>query len=168
MADDTKQADDVGTEKKGGLLRALLIPVVVGVVCTGLGFAIPVAFPALLGVEVEPKQPTEQPPTFLPFGEVVVNLNEGRMNRYLRLKITLQVSETPERILELEKEVAKQKSIMTSWLLGYLADMSMEDIRGAAGQNRLRREIHDQFNLVIFPSGDGEIQDVLFEEFNVQ
>jgi flagellar basal body-associated protein FliL len=46
--------------------------------------------------------------------------------------------------------------------------MSMEDIRGAAGQNRLRREIHDQFNLVMFPDTEGEIKDVLFEEFNVQ
>lgn len=168
MAEETKEADGVGTEKKGGLIKALLIPVVVGVVCTGLGFAIPLAFPSVLGVEPEVEKPVEHPPSFLPFGDVVVNLNEGRMNRYLRLKITLQISESPERVVELEQEVAKQRSIMTSWLLGYLADMSMEDIRGAAGQNRLRREIHDQFNLVLFPDGQGEVQDVLFEEFNVQ
>jgi flagellar basal body-associated protein FliL len=168
MADETKEADAVGADKKSGLLRTLMIPLVVGVVCAGLGFAIPMAFPSLLGVESDPVEAPPPAPSFVQFGDVVVNLNEGRMNRYLRLKITLQVAVPPEEIPQIEQEVTKHKAILTSWLLGYLADMSMEDIRGAAGQNRLRREIHDQFNLVMFPDTEGEIKDVLFEEFNVQ
>jgi flagellar basal body-associated protein FliL len=44
----------------------------------------------------------------------------------------------------------------------------MEDLRGAAGQNRLRREIQDHFNTVLFEDGYDRIREVLFEEFNVQ
>jgi flagellar basal body-associated protein FliL len=121
-----------------------------------------------LDVEPAPKHEESLEPSFVPFGEVVVNVNEGRMNRYLRMRITLQTSGGPEKEAALITHVEKKKAIMTSWLLGHLADMSMEDIRGAAGQNRLRREIHDQFNWILFPDGEHAIEDVLFEEFNVQ
>ena len=169
MAEDTAEvAEDVQEEKKGGLIKTLMIPVIVGVVCAGIGFAIPMAFPSLIGADspVEEVGPVE--PLFLKFGEVVVNLNEGGMSRYLRLGITLQVAGTAEEEPELTELIETKRSIMTSWLLGYLADMGMDDVRGAAGQNRLRREINDQFNWVLFPDGEQKVDDILFEDFNIQ
>ena len=153
---------------KPSLVKTLMIPVVVGVVCAGIGFAVPMAMPGLVGNE--PAEPTTESvdPLFLKFGEVVVNLNEARMTRYLRLGMSVQVAGTPEEEPELLELIEKKRAIMTSWLLGYLADMKMEDIRGASGQNRLRREITDQFSWVLFPEGDRIVDDVLFEEFNVQ
>lgn len=169
MSEETKEAAAETTAKKPGLLKALMIPVIVGMVCAGIGFAIPVAFPSLLGVEKhEEKEEPKVEPMFVSFGEVVVNLNEGRMNRYLRIKVTLQGLGDEEKKTKTTELVEAKKAILTSWLLGYLADMSMEDIRGAAGQNRLRREILDQFNAVLFPTGEDQFEDLLFEEFNVQ
>ena len=155
-------------ETKQGFLKGLIVTIVVGVVSGGIGFSVPVLFPALIGHESNASEPVTLEPKFIPFGEVIVNLNEGRMNRYLRLHITLQIDGDKQKEKELTDALAVNKSILHNWLLGYLADMQMDDIRGAAGQNRLRREIHDHFNWVLYPDGNGEIADVLFEEFNVQ
>lgn len=154
--------------KKPGLVKSLMIPVVIGIVCAGIGFSIPLALPGMVGGEKHVEEHVVVEPMFLPFGDVVVNLNEGRMNRYLRMSITLQLRANHDEHEAITAMLETKKSILTSWLIGYLADMSMEDIRGAAGQNRLRREIQDEFNAVLFPEGDHELEEVLFEEFNVQ
>ena len=88
------------------------------------------------------------------------------MNRYLRIGITLQVQADDEQFVT--EQLTMKKAILRSWLISYLADVSMEDIRGAAGQNRLRREIQDHFNSTLFEDGYDRIHDILFEEFNVQ
>ena len=109
---------------------------------------------------------------FLPFGEpgkdqsVVVNLDEGRMSRYLRIAITLQIPKSQEETFK--KLIEAKKIVLRNWLLSKISDLDLDDIRGAAGQNRLRREIREQFNAVLCPDGYDQIYDVLFEEFNVQ
>jgi len=116
--------------------------------------------------------PKEEETIFLPFGEpgkdqeVVVNLDEGRMSRYLRIAITLQIPKSQE--LTFKTKVDAKKIVLRNWLLSKISDLDLEDIRGAAGQNRLRREIRDHFNSVLCPDGYDQIYDVLFEEFNVQ
>ena len=65
-------------------------------------------------------------------------------------------------------KVDAKKILLRNWLLSKISDLDLEDIRGAAGQNRLRREIRDHFNSVLCPDGYDQIYDVLFEEFNVQ
>jgi flagellar basal body-associated protein FliL len=53
-------------------------------------------------------------------------------------------------------------------LLNQISDKDLDEIRGGAGQNRLRREVRDQFNSVLFPDGYDRIFSVLFNEYNVQ
>jgi flagellar basal body-associated protein FliL len=154
--------------KKGGIVLWLLVGVVAG--------AAGVAVPAVM-LKPAPQADAEPAPTpyellpadramFLPFGEVTVNLNEGRMNRYLRLKISLQIDKTQEKLVQ--EAIDKQGLILRNWLLSHLSDKELDEIRGAAGQNMLRREIRDQFNTVLFADGFDRVYDVLFEEFNVQ
>ena len=73
---------------------------------------------------------------------------------------------------ELREEVTKlldeNKPILKSWLLSHLADKEMEDIRGATGQNQLRREIREHFNSLLYPGGENKINTILFREFNIQ
>jgi flagellar basal body-associated protein FliL len=109
---------------------------------------------------------TDDTPALVEFGEVTVNLNESRLNRYLRLKILLLVGDSSK--TEVTRSMAEHQAVLKSWLLGYLADKSMEDIRGRTGQNRLKREIQMQFNSVMFPGGAPLIRNILFAEFNVQ
>ena len=69
---------------------------------------------------------------------------------------------------DFKKRVEAKRILLRNWLLSKISDLDLEDIRGAAGQNRLRREIRDHFNSVLCPDGYDKIYDVLFEEFNVQ
>ena len=163
--------------KAGGLLGGI-IWAMIAILAAGGGFAVPYMFPQLFGAtspegsasngaEQASLLPQEnQKPAFIPFGETTVNLDDGRLNRYLRLVITLQVDEAQES--EIKELIEAKRAILKNWLLSYLSDKDMDDIRGAAGQNRLRREIQDYFNTVLFSDGYDRIHDVLFEEFNIQ
>ncbi len=143
----------------------LIIWAFVGLVSAATGFAGPIVF---LATTREPASvdPIATPPAFVSMGSTVVNLDEGRLNRYLRISITLQVNEIDK--ADVEKAVTEKTSILKSWLLSYLADKTMDDIRGRSGQNRLRREIQDYVNSALFDDGQERVTDILFEEFNVQ
>lgn len=166
MAEDT--LDEAPVEKRS-LWERLAIPTLVGILSAALGVAVPLLFPSLLGLQKVVTADQVTPPMFVhPFGEAVVNLNEGRMNRYLRLDITLMVEGDKKVQKAFAAQMEQKKPVLTSWLLAFLADMSMDDVRGAAGQNRLRREIQNAFNANLYPDGDDRVLDILFEEFSIQ
>lgn len=158
--------------------KSSVIPwIVVGLLSAGAGSAVPFLIPAQgetktteKGAVIKSGQKVET--VFVPFGDrgkdqnVVVNLNEGRMTRYLRVAITLEIPKSLE--LTFPKQLDAHKAQLRNWLLSEISDKDLDEIRGAAGQNRLRRAIHEHFNAVLFPSGYDRIHDVLFEEFNVQ
>ena len=166
MADEAPNEEVV--EPKTSLVSKLTIPLVVGIVSCLLGIGIAIMCPGLFGLQKVAQKQAETPLFVHSFGDVVVNLNDQRMNRYLRLGISMMVEGTPKDEKEFETTMEKKKSLLTSWLLSYLADMSMEDVRGAAGQNRLRREIQNAFNETLFPDGNDRIHELLFEEFSIQ
>ncbi|MBL8848984.1 MAG: flagellar basal body-associated FliL family protein [Planctomycetaceae bacterium] len=173
MADE-KAAGDAGKAGGGGKLGWVITAVVAG----GLGAAVPYFLPSNLQpvqghaaevekVAAEPASPAAViKPAFIPFGEVVVNLDDGRLNRYLDVTITLQVSEHEKD--DITAKMKENEAVLKNWLISYLSDQDMEDIRGAIGQNRLRREIRDQFNTLLFPDGHDRINQILFEKFAVQ
>ncbi|MBS0205399.1 MAG: flagellar basal body-associated FliL family protein [Planctomycetes bacterium] len=105
-------------------------------------------------------------PTFIPFGRTVVNLNDPALARYLSLEVTMQADGQDEE--EVKTALESRKPILQTWLTSHLADKSLEDIRGKVGVNRLRREIQDNFNALLFTDGRERIQDILFEEFYIQ
>lgn len=117
------------------------------------------------GTEGEAKTPVDGP-TFVSFGRTVVNLNDPTLTRYLSLEITLQADGHDEE--DVKTALESRKPILQTWLTSHLADKTLEDIRGKVGVNRLRREIQDNFNLLLFTDGKERIQDILFEEFHVQ
>lgn len=172
--EDGHKAGDGAKSGSGGKLGWIVTAVVAG----GLGAVVPYFLPADLqpghgraaeakpGVEAPPSPAAVSKPAYVDFGQVVVNLDEGRLNRYLQVTISLQVSEKDRE--QVVSRVAASKAVLTNWLLSYLSDQEMQDIRGAAGQNRLRREIRDEFNSVLFPDGYDRIDQVLFMQFVVQ
>ncbi len=171
--DQETQADAAAPEK-----RSLIPWIVVGVISAGLGGAVPMFLPSQTAeVEEKPKPafelPTPENTIFIPFAdpdvkgdELVVNLNEGNLTRYLRIVIELQIPKDAE--LEIKEKLKENRVLLRSWLISKISDKDLESVRGAAGQNRLRREIQDQFNSVLFTDGYDRIYDVLFYEFAVQ
>jgi flagellar FliL protein len=97
---------------------------------------------------------------------VVVNLNEERMSRYLRVKLVLAVDAEQEKAAN--EHLAKHKAQLKNWLIGHLSGKSIKDVAGSVGVKRMQREILEHFEDVLYPDGDGPLREVLFEEFVVQ
>jgi flagellar basal body-associated protein FliL len=102
----------------------------------------------------------------VPFGDVVVNLNSERFNRYLRVGISLQLD--PDGAPDARDQVETFRIPMKSWLIGFLSDQTLDQIRGAMGQTHLRDQIRNHFNSVLSPDGEQPIEHILFTEFSVQ
>lgn len=97
------------------------------------------------------------------FGEKVVNLRTPNHSRLLKIKILLVVDKAEEKAF---KEVLdKKKPFLNNAVISYLADRSLDEIKGTAGINRVRRELLDQFNSLLYPDGEEKIRDLLFEDF---
>jgi len=176
MADEPKETDEEEVKKKGGSPLPFLL---VGVIGVALGVAVPLLIPASEAPADEPDE-MPQPNTnldaefdeskakYLPFNggdPVVVNLNDERMSRFLSVGFSLKVSEDS---LLTEADLDQKGPPLMSWLIANLSANTLEDVRGQAGQNRIRREIRDQFNSILFPDGKDRIFDVLFNNFAVQ
>jgi flagellar protein FliL len=157
-------------EKQGKKGMGMILWIIVPVFAAGTGFAASmVLFPKSADTEVEElslSAPEASASSYISFEPVTVNLNEGRLNRFLNVALTLQVRTSEEE--EVKHLLETHRPVLKTWLLSYLSELSTEDIRGAAGQNRIRREIQSQFNSVLFTDGFDHVYDVLFEQFNVQ
>jgi flagellar protein FliL len=157
-------ADDKKAPRKGGMIGWLVL-VLAALIAIAAGFSVPLyLFPV-------PQKKTAQVvevkrPALIPFGEVVVNLGEERLTRYLRVKLLIVVDEANQK--SVKELVDKQKPFLKSWLISYLSDQSLQEVSGAAGVNRIRREVRDRFNAQLCPEGAEFIEDILFDEFVVQ
>jgi len=114
----------------------------------------------------EKKAPAEPEHETVAFGDVAVNLAEGRMQRYLRVKIVLQIE--TEAAEKFTKQLEKRKPVMKDWLIGHLSGKTLKDVGGTVGVKRIQREIHERFEEMLYPHGEGKPFEVLFEEFVVQ
>ena len=103
----------------------------------------------------------------LPFGVVSVNLSEGRLTRYLKVSITLELSKESADDVQRMLDDGK-RAIFQSWLIAFLSDLRLEDVKGSVAVNRLSREIKDGFNAILAQYGDAKVDRVLFEELIVE
>jgi flagellar basal body-associated protein FliL len=149
--------------------RGLFLWVLLALVAVGGGASLPWIMGGHRHDTHEGKKKGETPKNkqaAIPFGDVVVNLAEDRLSRFLRVKIMVAVDETDTK--EITELLTTQKAFLKSWLIGYLSDQSTQEITRKVGLNRVRREIRDQFNARLYPDGEEKIIDILFDEFMVQ
>ncbi|MCA9044074.1 MAG: flagellar basal body-associated FliL family protein [Planctomycetaceae bacterium] len=150
---------------KQSSLLSMVLYLYVPLLAAGAGAAVPMLLTKGESTSVSEEE-LSQETVVISFGEVVANLSEGRMNRYLRLRISLLVSKDHQK--ELEEQLLVDGPLLKNWLLSHVSDKTVEDIRGKSGQNMLRREILDRVNHTLSKDGRDRVFDVLFEEFNVQ
>lgn len=154
--------------------RKLLVLIVVGLVCSAAGAAVPMVIdvPGLSKgshkEEAKGKDHADElaATATVPFGEVVVNLAEERMQRYLRVKIAVQVDGKSEK--EVSELLTKHKAAVKSKLIGHIAGKTLKDVSGSVGVARLQRELLERIEDVLYPNGGGHVRCVLFEEYVVQ
>lgn len=108
------------------------------------------------GAELAPVQVA-----FVDMPDLIVNLQEeGPRLRYLKLRLSLEVAGEPA------AEAVRQlmPRVMDSFQL-YLRALTLEDVQGAAGMQRLKEELTARVNLAAAPTPVGA---VLFKEMLVQ
>jgi flagellar basal body-associated protein FliL len=104
---------------------------------------------------------------FYDLESVVANLNEPGVTRYVRATLTLVIGS------ELNKEKGRifldeKKPLLKNWLTVYLANLTLEDVRGQRNLKRIQSQILDAFNEELFPGSKPLIKRVLFKEFAIQ
>ena len=100
------------------------------------------------------------------FEPITVNLSGDNMNRYIRATITLAIEAKHSK--DATKRIETKNPDLKNWMTLFLADCTLEKVRGAKALNRLRREIKDSFNEQLWPDQTPLIHDVLFKEFFIQ
>lgn len=145
--------------------KMIVVVLVVALCSAGGGFLVP---RFLQGQPPEAAEGKAGPlkEAFISGGEVTVNLAEGRLSRYLRVKIVLVTDSKHEK--KVAESLETHKAALRNWLIAHLSDKTLQDVTGKASINRTRREILDHYNAALFPGGTGPLRDVLFEEFVVQ
>ena len=167
MSDTPGQAPPQPAEKKPGKKRKLGW-ILICVVSILAGAAAPLAFGAgkLFSSNKAKPAEVEDEPVTVSFGDVAVNLAEGRMGRYLRVKIVIQIQAAEQ--ADFNKRLDKRKPILRDWLIAHLSGKMLKDVSGSASVKRIQREIQERFEEVLYPEGEAKPFEVLFEEFVVQ
>ena len=160
-------ANEVAAPPKSGK-KGLILGLLLALAAIGGGASLPWILGGHLREShaVKKNEPAKSKQAAIPFENVVVNLGEDRLNRFLRVKIMVAIDEAETK--EITELLNTQKAFLKSWLIGYLSDQSTQEVTRKAGVNRIRREIRDQFNAMLFPEGEEKIIDILFDEFVVQ
>lgn len=112
------------------------------------------------------KMPAEQPWTF-ELSPVVANLDEPGVTRYVRSTIVIELNAEMEQAMG-ELFLEQKKTLLTDWLNTYLAGLSLERVRGTNNLSRIKQEIRDNFNELLFPDSKPYVKRILLKEFAVQ
>lgn len=98
---------------------------------------------------------------FVDLPDILVNLqSSGKRMRFLKLRVALEVADEPTA----ESIRALAPRVMDSFQL-YLRALTVEEVKGAVGLQRLKEEMLARVNRAIEPL---EVEDVLFKEMLVQ
>ena len=175
----------VKSEKRtvGGRLQWIIIAVV-PVICAGAGFGLGRLFGGSATADTVQSSgqagQTQAPPArtdgsekdsqkgwYYDMEPVVANLNEPGATRYVRVALTLEISNE----LDQKKATAFLQAnapLLKNWLTIYLASQTIEDLRGDRNLRRIQLEILDNFNEKLFAGVMPQIKHVLFKEFAIQ
>jgi len=181
-----KSADASGSARK--VTRFVILCAAVALVAGGAGYVVAVlttgrtplapasaqadeaGTPADTGAEaaVPTPRPDDTGETYLykDLESITVNLDEPRLARYVHATITLAIAE--EDFEAASQCIDGRSRVLRDWLTVYLTGLTLDEVRGAANLNRIRREILDAFNTELWPDSKPMIRKVLFKEFAVK
>lgn len=98
---------------------------------------------------------------------IVTNLKSEDLTRYVRVGVALETRDGEKQ--EVLEAIEGVRPKVNSWLLGYLADKTVADVRGLSSHDELRQGIKDGLNSVLNSEGATElITGVYFDDISVQ
>ena len=103
----------------------------------------------------------------LPGEPIVANLDEPGVTRYVRVGIAFEMkgelSQEKGSAYLVEKELKIRDQLNT-----YFANLSLEEVRGERNHNRIKMEVRDQLNKMLFPEDKPIINKILFTQIAIQ
>ena len=105
---------------------------------------------------------------------VIGNLDEPGVTRYLRIAITLVMSPEMDKAKGIEflggveDESPGKEGILADYLSDYISGLSLERVRGQKNRRRIKQELTEGFNELLFPDSKPYVKTVLLKEFAVQ
>lgn len=169
--DEEKGSDDQAQPagRSGLLVRLGMLVAVVGV-GAGAGYAVnrllSGSAPPPEGPQIEtPDKPGDKEFVYIDFEPVTVTLNTPQKDRFIRATITLAVRKKHEKAVN--ESVEKKKPLLNDKLITYGSGLTLDDVGDAKNLNKIRREILEAFNDLLWPDDEPLIHHLLFKEFAV-
>jgi flagellar basal body-associated protein FliL len=183
MADEEKKEEeskDATSGKKGGLV-GWIITFAVAVVCAGGGYGLSGLFakaaPEKIDPEVEAKKdeaeaylsddPKGAKPWTFDFKPITANLNEPGSGRMIQVTVVIELSSDMDQTRG-EDFLKEQVIRMRDWLGTYLAGLKLEQVNGSSNQTRMKVDIRENFNGILFPDTKPLIQRVMLKDYIIQ
>jgi flagellar basal body-associated protein FliL len=176
-------AQQAAGDKGGrGKIVPWLIMLLAVAVCAGAGFLVGRLFgargaaaasgaakapPSTTNVEASISQAATGRTWFHDLEPVVANLNEPGVTRYVRVSLTLEIGNGLEQ-KEGQALFEQKKPLLKHWLTLYLANQTLEDIRGENNLRRMQSQIADALNQGLFLDSKPRIVRILFKEWSSQ
>jgi len=164
---DTEQTENIEEPKKKSKLIFFIIIGIVFLLIAGGGFFAYTKFfssppdkekrESGKAVDTKALKPVGEMFTLEPF---VVNLADPQGDRYLKLKISMEVK-NPEIMQRAEKMSPKLRDIV----IMMTSSLSFEEVMTPEGKLRIREELRTRFNRVLKPY---KVENIYFSEFVVQ
>lgn len=122
----------------------------------------------------ESQKSTDGEPWQFDLEAVIGNLDEPGVTRYLRVSVTLVMSPEMDKakgkvfIGGVKDESAGKKGILRDYLSDYISGLTLERVRGQKNRRRIKKELTEGFNELLFPDSKPYLNSVLLKEFAVQ
>ncbi len=104
--------------------------------------------------------PTAVPQFFYDLDTFIVNLADEDGSRYLKVKMTLALSNK-----EVQKEIEKKLPVIRDAIITVISNKYYKDVATPAGKLALKREIMARINIILTT---GKVVDIYFTEFVAQ
>jgi flagellar basal body-associated protein FliL len=178
MADentDSESQTDEAAEKKPSSVMLIAVCVATAGVAAGAGVGVRLMLggeaasteaAAKAAPEVEVPELEDKDLAYYPLEPITANINVPRRNRYIRAQITLAVPRSA--YSKIEGQITEKQAELRNCLTIYLSALTLDDFGGKKNLNRVRAEIKDELNQLLWPNHKGLIRDVLLKEFAVQ
>jgi len=97
---------------------------------------------------------------------VIASLDEPGVTRMIRVTVILEIAPDLDQITG--KEFLMEKTVyMRDWLQTYLCGLNLDQVRGSTNQARIKVDIKENFNEILFPDSKGLVNRVMLRDFAI-
>jgi flagellar basal body-associated protein FliL len=165
--DPKAKGETTGKAKLTGILAATVTAVIAALAGVGVTMILRSAGPdtAEGADELDQLDPVHEDFEFAyhTFERITVSLKSDRGHSYLIAVIVLKIKKPYMEAVQ--KRLEEKKREVKDLLISYLGGLTVKEVLGTTNQNRIKRELRDRLNRLLWPNRRPGIYAVMFDEF---